>query len=89
MIIVGGGCNGSGVFLEAANRGLKCLLIESNDFAAATSSKSTKLIHGGIRYLQEVFEFSLNGGRIDKYNLVKEALKERTHFVENAYYMNR
>ncbi|EAR93558.2 FAD-dependent oxidoreductase (macronuclear) [Tetrahymena thermophila SB210] len=89
IIVIGGGCNGAGVFLEAANRGLKCLLVEGGDFAAATSSKSTKLIHGGIRYLQEVFEFSLKGGRIEKYNLVKEALRERTHFIENAYYMNR
>ena len=51
LVIIGGGCSGSGVFLEASNRGLKCLLIESNDFAAGASSKSTKLIHGGLRYL--------------------------------------
>lgn len=89
LIIVGGGCNGAGVFLEAAARGLKCLLVESEDFAAATSSKSTKLIHGGVRYLQDVFEFSLAGGRLEKYELVKEALRERTHFLENAFYMNR
>ena len=56
VVIIGGGCSGAGVFLEGANRGLKCAVLEANDFAAATSSKSTKLIHGGIRYLQEVFE---------------------------------
>lgn len=49
MIVIGGGCNGSGVFLEGASRGLKCLMLEADDFAAGTSSKSTKLIHGGIR----------------------------------------
>lgn len=51
MVIIGGGASGSGVFLDASSRGLKCLLLENHDFAAGTSSKSTKLIHGGIRYL--------------------------------------
>lgn len=51
VIVIGGGCNGAGVFLEASQRGLTCLLLESEDFSAATSSKSTKLIHGGVRYL--------------------------------------
>jgi glycerol-3-phosphate dehydrogenase len=67
------------------------LLLESEDFAAATSSKSSKLIHGGVRYLEEVFEFSTTGiaSRLEKYHLVEEALRERTHFIENAFYMNR
>lgn len=89
LVIIGGGCNGAGVFLEGASRGLKCALIDQGDFAGQTSSKSTKLIHGGIRYLYDVFEFKWRGGRIDKYNLISEALQERTYFVENAYYMNK
>jgi glycerol-3-phosphate dehydrogenase len=51
-VIIGGGCNGAGVFLDGAARGLKCLVIEADDFAAGASSKSTKLIHGGMRYLE-------------------------------------
>lgn len=55
--MIGGGCNGAGVCLDASTRGLKTLLIEQNDFASGTSSKSTKLIHGGVRYLEQVFAF--------------------------------
>ena len=51
VLVIGGGCNGSGVFLESASRGLKTGLIESHDFGGGSSSKSTKLIHGGLRYL--------------------------------------
>ena len=50
ILIVGGGANGAGVVLDAASRGLKCAVIDSYDFAAGTSSKSTKMAHGGIRY---------------------------------------
>jgi glycerol-3-phosphate dehydrogenase len=49
--VIGGGCNGAGVLLDASTRGFKTLLIEKNDFGSGTSSKSTKLIHGGVRYL--------------------------------------
>jgi glycerol-3-phosphate dehydrogenase len=52
ILIVGGGCNGTGVVLDAASRGLKCAVIDSYDFCAGTSSKSTKMAHGGIRYFQ-------------------------------------
>ena len=55
IVIIGGGCNGAGVALDASSRGLKTLLIEANDFGNGASSKSTKLIHGGLRYLQNVF----------------------------------
>lgn len=55
IVVIGGGCNGAGVALDASSRGLKTLLIESNDFGNGASSKSTKLIHGGLRYLQAVF----------------------------------
>jgi len=57
-VVIGGGCNGVGVLLDASTRGMRTLLIEKDDFASGASSKSTKLIHGGVRYLQQVFEFS-------------------------------
>ena len=52
LLVVGGGATGAGVVSEAASRGLKCALIDSYDFGSGTSSRSTKLAHGGIRYLQ-------------------------------------
>ncbi len=67
LIVVGGGITGAGIALDAISRGLNVLLIEKNDFASGTSSKSTKLIHGGLRYLKQ-FEFAL----------VKESGTERT-----------
>jgi glycerol-3-phosphate dehydrogenase len=66
IAVIGGGINGAGVARDAAGRGLKVLLAEQNDFASATSSASTKLIHGGLRYL-EYYEF----------RLVSESLGER------------
>ncbi len=66
VLIIGGGITGCGIALDAASRGLKVCLIEMNDFASGTSSKSTKLIHGGLRYLKQ-FEISL----------VREVGKER------------
>ncbi|WP_188237600.1 glycerol-3-phosphate dehydrogenase [Sphingopyxis sp. LK2115] len=66
VIVVGGGVNGAGVARDAAGRGARVLLLEANDLAEGTSSKSTKLIHGGLRYLEH-YEFGL----------VREALKER------------
>jgi glycerol-3-phosphate dehydrogenase len=66
LVIIGGGINGTGIARDAAGRGLRVLLAESHDLASATSSASTKLIHGGLRYL-EYFEF----------RLVSEALAER------------
>ncbi len=53
IIVIGGGITGAGIALDAASRGLKVALIEKNDFASGTSSKSTKLIHGGLRYLKQ------------------------------------
>lgn len=66
LVIVGGGINGCGIARDAAGRGLKVLLCEKTDFAAGTSSASTKLIHGGLRYLEH-YEFAL----------VRESLSER------------
>ena len=53
LLIVGGGITGAGIALDAASRGMKVALVEKNDFASGTSSKSTKLIHGGLRYLKQ------------------------------------
>ena len=66
IIIIGGGASGLGAAVDSAQRGYKTLLLEKNDFAKGTSSRSTKLVHGGVRYLQ-------NGD----ISLVIEALKER------------
>lgn len=73
MIIVGGGATGMGIAIDAASRGYETLLLEQNDFAKGTSSRSTKLIHGGVRYLQQ--------GNV---SLVLEALEERGRLLENA-----
>lgn len=73
IIIVGGGATGLGVALDAATRGLTVALVESADFAKGTSSRATKLVHGGVRYLAQ--------GNIA---LVREALHERTTLLNNA-----
>lgn len=73
IAVVGGGATGLGVALDAAARGLKVLLVESHDFAKGTSSRATKLVHGGVRYLAQ--------GNI---SLVREALHERTTLLNNA-----
>lgn len=73
VVIVGGGVNGTGIAMDAAGRGLKVLLCEMNDLASATSSNSSKLIHGGLRYLEH-YEF----------RLVREALAERESLLGNA-----
>ncbi|KAF5350533.1 hypothetical protein D9756_008519 [Leucocoprinus leucothites] len=84
LLIVGGGATGAGVAVDAASRGLKVALVERDDFAAGTSSKSTKLVHGGVRYLQKaVFELDY-----DQYKLVREALHERRIFLQTAPYLS-
>lgn len=73
LLIIGGGINGAGIARDAAGRGLSVLLCEQNDLASATSSASTKLIHGGLRYLEH-YEF----------RLVREALQEREILLASA-----
>jgi glycerol-3-phosphate dehydrogenase len=80
VVIIGGGATGSGIALDSASRGLKTLLLEKNDFSEGTSSRSTKLVHGGVRYL----EAAVKGLNKDQFNLVKEALKERSRLLNNA-----
>lgn len=73
LVIIGGGASGLGVALDALSRGLKVLLLEKSDFAKGTSSRSTKLVHGGVRYLAQ-----------GELGLVLEALKERGRLLKNA-----
>lgn len=73
IVIIGGGATGLGTAVDAATRGFKTLLLEQHDFAKGTSSRSTKLVHGGVRYLAQ--------GNI---KLVREALKERGLLLKNA-----
>ena len=54
LLVIGGGITGAGIALDAASRGLKVALIDKSDFAFGTSSRSTKLIHGGLRYLKQL-----------------------------------
>lgn len=61
LLVIGGGATGSGIALDAATRGLKVAIVERDDFSAGTSSKSTKLVHGGVRYLEKaVWELDYN-----------------------------
>ena len=78
LAIIGGGINGAGIARDAAGRGLSVLLVEQNDLASGTSSKSTKLIHGGLRYL-EFYAF----------RLVREALIEREVLIRLAPHLTR
>ena len=80
LCIIGGGATGAGCALDAALRGLKVVLIEKEDFAAATSSKSTKLIHGGVRYLEQAVK-KLSWAQ---FVMVKKALKERRTLLKIA-----
>ncbi len=73
MLVIGGGITGAGVALDAASRGLKTALVEKGDFASGTSSKSSKMVHGGIRYLQQ-----------REIRLVYENLAERQRLLDNA-----
>ncbi|RJF80626.1 FAD-dependent oxidoreductase [Oleomonas cavernae] len=73
LVVIGGGINGAAVARDAVGRGLKVFLAEANDYASATSSASSKLIHGGIRYLEQ-YEF----------RLVRESLRERETLMKLA-----
>jgi glycerol-3-phosphate dehydrogenase len=73
VLVIGGGASGLGAAVEAASRGYRTLLIERFDFAKGTSSRSTKLVHGGVRYLEQL-----------NLTLVVDALRERGHMLRNA-----
>src|SRR5215207_10493642 len=78
VLVVGGGITGVGVALDAATRGLRTALVERDDFASGTSSKSSKLVHGGLRYLQQ-----------REVGLVYEGLAERQVALRNAPHLVR
>ena len=78
MIVIGGGATGLGTALDAASRGYKTILLEGDDFGSGTSSRSTKLAHGGIRYLAQ-----------RNFSLVREALRERNLMLRNAPHLVR
>lgn len=84
ILVIGGGATGAGVALDAATRGLKVAVVERDDFSSGTSSKSTKLVHGGVRYLEKAF-WNLD---YSQYQLVKEALKERKYFLRTAPHLS-
>jgi glycerol-3-phosphate dehydrogenase len=73
VIIIGGGATGAGIALDAAMRGYSVLLLEANDFGKGTSSRSTKLVHGGVRYLEQL-----------QFQMVRESLRERGRLLVNA-----
>lgn len=85
LLVLGGGATGAGIALEAAAQGIRVALIERGDFAGGTSSRSTKLIHGGVRYLERAFL----DWDIGQYRLVTEALEERTLLLQNAPHLTR
>jgi glycerol-3-phosphate dehydrogenase len=78
VVIVGGGIVGAGTLLDAVSRGLRAALVEQDDFAAGTSSRSSRLIHGGLRYLEQF-----------RFGLVREALAERSRLLEIAPHLVR
>lgn len=78
LVVVGGGATGLGIALDAALRGLRVALLERGDFGQGTSSRSTKLVHGGVRYLAQ-----------GNFQLVHEALHERAHLLANAPHIAR
>ena len=80
LLVLGGGATGAGVLWEATLRGLKAALVEAGDFASGTSSRSTKLLHGGVRYLELAFK------RLDRrqLKLVVDALHERKVVMDLA-----
>ncbi len=73
LLVIGGGITGAGILLEASRRGLKALLVEQRDFAWGTSSRSSKLVHGGLRYLKE-----------GKFGLTRESVQERQNLMREA-----
>ncbi|XP_009883776.1 PREDICTED: glycerol-3-phosphate dehydrogenase, mitochondrial [Charadrius vociferus] len=84
VLVIGGGATGCGCALDAVTRGLKTALLERDDFSSGTSSRSTKLIHGGVRYLQKAI-MKLD---FEQYKMVKEALEERANLLEIAPHLS-
>ena len=73
LIIIGGGITGAGIFRESVRMGLKVLMVEQNDFSWGTSSRSSKLVHGGLRYLKE-----------GHFKLTRDSVRERERLLKEA-----
>lgn len=84
LLIIGGGATGTGIALDAVTRGLKVAVVERDDFSSGTSSKSTKLVHGGVRYLEKAI-WNLDYPQLE---LVIEALRERKGFLNIAPHLS-
>jgi len=84
LLVIGGGATGCGIALDAASRGLNVTLVDKNDFSEGTSSRSTKLVHGGVRYLEMAVK------KLDRtqYNLVRDGLRERGLLLKNARHLS-
>jgi glycerol-3-phosphate dehydrogenase len=85
LCVIGGGATGAACALDAQLRGLRTMLVEAGDFAGATSSASTKIIHGGVRYLEE----AIRGADLQEYHVLVRALHERVCMLENAPHLTR
>ena len=85
VLVIGGGATGCGCALDAATRGLRVALVERGDFAGGTSSRSTKLVHGGVRYLEQAIKHMDR----TRFRLVREALRERKTLMEIAPHLVR
>jgi glycerol-3-phosphate dehydrogenase len=85
ILVIGGGATGAGAALDAVSRGLKTALVERGDYSSGTSSKSTKLLHGGVRYLEQAVKKMDRG----QYKLVRDALHERSTLLRLAPHLAR
>src|SRR5262252_9967178 len=85
LCVIGGGATGSACALDAQLRGIRTVLLEAGDFAGSTSSAATKIIHGGVRYLEE----AIKGLDLQEYRVLVRALHERVRMLENAPHLTR
>ena len=85
VCVIGGGATGLSCALDAQLRGLKTVVVEASDFASGTSTASTKMVHGGVRYLQE----AVNDLDVNQYHLVEHALRERLIMLRLAPHLTK
>src|SRR5215468_2467375 len=85
LCVIGGGATGAACALDAQLRGMRTVLLEAEDFASATSGAATKIIHGGVRYLEE----AIKEADLQEYHVLVRALHERIRMLENAPHLTR
>src|SRR6202046_5950837 len=85
VCVIGAGATGSGCALDSQLRGMKTVLLDGSDFASGASTAATKIIHGGVRYLEE----AVKGLDIKQYEVVNRALHERIHMLHNGPFLSR